>query len=87
MEIPDGIMGRYTAQPGRKAPRSEWEEAVDAFYERINTPFGVKKFGEMSRGHIGKGLQGKSKLEIWQLFKKCKDARSFGAMFRHLTGV
>ena len=86
MDLPADTLARYTT-PKAHAPRTEWEATIDAFAERINTPAGVKKYGEMSRGHIAKGLKGQSQLQISQLFKQCQKGRSFGALFRHITGV
>lgn len=85
-DLDDDILEKYS-RGRRGGPRSEWDEAVDAFYQRINTPAGVKQYGEMTRPHIAKGLKGKTPLAISQLFKQCKGARSFGALFRHLTNV
>lgn len=86
MDLPAGLLDKYTtAKP--HAPRSDWEATLDSFYERINTPAVVRKYGEMSRSRIGKGLKGKSSFAIQNLFKDCARARSFGALFRHLTKV
>ena len=84
MELPADILSRYTT-PKPHAPRSDWELTVDAFYERINTPKGIEKYGVFSRARIGKALKGKSKLATEQLFAECKKARSFGGLFRSLT--
>lgn len=76
---------KRVSTPKPHAPRNPWEEKVDAFYFRINTPFSKKKYGEYERSRIGRALKGKSELEIRELFKACARAKSFGGLFRSLT--
>lgn len=85
MELPRADYAEKFRKP--TGPRNEWELTLDTFFERINTPASIKKFGVFSRARIGKALKGKSSLEIAQLFAECKKARSFGGLFGHLTKI
>jgi hypothetical protein len=86
MDIPENILSRIST-PKPHAPRTEWESTIEPFYHRINTPASLNKYGEMTRGRIGKALKGKSAMEISRLFKDCSKARSFAGLFRSLTHV
>ena len=58
---------------------------MDKFSGKINTPESVKQWGTFSHARIAKALKGMEGYKIEQLYRDCLNAKSFGALFNHLT--
>lgn len=78
MEIPAGLLAKYQTPTGPRTPR---EELVDKFLVRLNQ--NRDGYPEIKLGRLLKMLEGKKAPELYDLFKTCEGARSFGAMFNY----
>ena len=80
-------LNRASEQP-RILPRSEWEEQLDNFLERLN-PGRVKKgYAPYTHGWLAKRLQQcghDTGAKAYQLYRKCESGRNFGALFETFT--
>lgn len=88
MELPANYLERFKpAAPKEHAPRSSRDLLLDEFMGRLNPDQVRDGYEEYTPSYLAKVLKDAGYAEgSWHgLYKSCERARSFGALFKHLT--
>ena len=89
MEIPTAYIDKFkpAAAPHPGAPRSERDELLNMFCDRLNPDRVKDGYQPYSPSRLAKILKdaGFKQFDWLPLYKSCDRARSFGRLFSHLT--
>lgn len=79
MELPLGYTEKFS--PKKNAPRSEREEVLQKFLERLNHSRKEAGIPPMSYGRLAKIFTGVPTSDLYPFYKTCEGARSFSRFF------